>query len=71
MVHSFMQKCLQWAEEKEIPKTLAKMDENPDQKLTARLNQWTTYRDFTLHTLRELEDGTLDHWFVSDPKPDA
>ena len=69
-VHAFMKKCLSWAEEKEIPATLAKLQDNPDPKLAARLQQWTTYREFTLHTLRELEDGTLDHWFDSDRKPD-
>ena len=69
-VHAFLLKCLKWAEQKEIPETLAKLQQSPDHKLASRLSQWTTYREFTLHTLKELEDGTLDHWFQSDPKPD-
>jgi hypothetical protein len=71
IVHRFLNKCLQWAEEKEIPNTLSKLNENMDQPLAARLLQWANYRDFTLHTIRELEDGTLDHWFRSETSPDA
>ena len=70
-VHHFLQKCLQWAEDKEIPETMEKLKQSPDKKLAARLHQWTIYREFTLHTLKELEDGTLDHWFQFDPKTDA
>ena len=71
IVHAFLQNCLKWAEDKEIPATLAKLQDDPDHKLAARLEQWTTYREFTKHTLTELEDGTLDHWFDSDRKTDA
>jgi hypothetical protein len=27
-------------------------------------DEWESYLRFTDHTLKELEDGTLDHWFV-------
>ena len=70
IVHNFLQKCLQWAEEKEIPKTLESLQNSPSPEAAARLHQWTSYRDFTRHTLRELEDGTLDHWFQTDRSPD-
>jgi len=69
IVHRFLHKCLHWAEQKEIPATLDKLQENSNETLAARLVQWTTYRDFTLHTIRELEDGTLDHWFQSETSP--
>lgn len=70
IVHAFLQNCVRWAEDKEIAVTQKKFNKSPSQKLAARLLAWTTYRDFTLHTLQELEDGTLDHWFEIDPPPD-
>jgi len=30
-------------------------------------NDWESYLRFTDHTLAELENGTLDHWFVEKP----
>jgi len=42
------------------------MDTEADPKLAAKLHQWLSFRAFLDHTLRELEDGTLDHWF-DDP----
>ena len=28
------------------------------------IRAWETYRDFTAHALKEVEDGELDHWFL-------
>jgi hypothetical protein len=30
-------------------------------------DDWELYLRFTDHTLEELENGTLDHWFVENP----
>lgn len=30
------------------------------------LAEWESYLRFTDHTLRELENGTLDHWFAAE-----
>lgn len=70
-VHQFLKNCLEWAEKKEIPKTMERLHDGPDDTAVARLHKWTTYRDFTRHTLKELEDGTLDHWFLKDSSPDG
>jgi hypothetical protein len=70
IVHAFVTRCLAWAEEQELPKTQALYDTTPTEALSARLRQWMTYRDFTRHTLQELEDGTLDRWFMSHQKSD-
>lgn len=70
-VHQFLKNCLDWAENKELPQTLSRLQENLDESAAARLHKWTTYRDFTRHTLRELEDGTLDHWFLKHSSPDG
>ena len=30
-------------------------------------DEWESYLRFSDHTLKELEDGSLDHWFVENP----
>lgn len=67
IVHRFVEQCRAWAVDKEIPKRLQRLADDPDASEGARLQAWITYRDFLDHTLRELEDGTLDHWFTSEP----
>lgn len=61
--HAFLVRCRAWATEREIPKLLARLAEHPTPADAARLHQWTTWRDFVDHALRELESGTLDGWF--------
>jgi len=70
IIHQFLNRCLHWAEQIELPKIHAELNISNDPGNVARLRRWTTYREFTLHTIKELEDGTLDHWFQTDPKPD-
>ena len=41
---------------------MERLHDGPDDTAVARLHKWTTYRDFTRHTLKELEDGT--HWTI-------
>jgi len=70
-VHQFLTNCLEWAEQREIPETLKRLHIDPNTDAAARLHKWTTYRDFTRHALQELEDGTLDHWFLKESSPDG
>ncbi len=66
IVHRFVEQCRAWAVDKEIPKRLQRLTEDPNSDEGARLQAWISYREFLDHTLRELEEGTLDHWFTSD-----
>ena len=63
VVHRFLERCLRWADERELPKRTDRVAEDPSPQHTADLHAWAAYRAFTAHALRELEDGTLDHWF--------
>ena len=62
-VHRFLHRCRAWATERELPKRRARLAESDDPAHAAALHGWLTYVRFLDHTLRELEDGTLDHWF--------
>ena len=66
IVADFLRRSRQWATDKEIPKLLSRMANAPTSKDAAKLYQWTTWCEFIDHAQRELDDGTLDHWF-SDP----
>ncbi len=55
--HAFVTRCRAWAVDELARRTAAG---RPTQ-------EWESYLRFTDHTLRELEDGTLDHWFVPPP----
>ncbi len=57
--HDFVTRCRAWAID-EIARREA------DGKPT---HAWQSYLQFTDHTLRELEDGTLDRWFQRGPSP--
>ena len=70
IVHRFLQRCEAWARDLEIPKTINQLETEPSASSAARLHQWTSYLEFTRHTLQELEDGTLDRWFLADHSPD-
>jgi hypothetical protein len=60
VVHDFVGKCRAWAVG-EIAKREATAAGDP--VATAKLEAWRSYLAFTDHTLRELEEGTLDRWF--------
>jgi hypothetical protein len=63
VVHAFLERCQAWAVDREIPARALSLQESPTAEAAAKLHAWTIYRDFVAHTLSELEDGTLDHWF--------
>ena len=66
IVHDFLIRCRQWANDTELP---ARREKALDSAAEAeKLRDWVTYLAFTDHTIRELEDGTLDHWFQDPAK---
>jgi hypothetical protein len=67
VVHAFLEKCRDWASDREIPKRLAVAAESPE--AAAKLHAWVAYRAFVEHALREVEDGTLDAWFSEPDRP--
>jgi hypothetical protein len=56
-VHAFTTRCRQWAVDA-IARRQAEGRPSDD---------WEIYLRFTDHTLHELENGTLDHWFEGSP----
>ncbi len=52
-VHDFVSRCRDYAMEEIARRGVSGKD----------AREWESYLRFTEHTLRELEDGTLDHWF--------
>lgn len=70
IAHAFLQRCQDWALDKELPRLREALQSSNDPADAAKLHQWLTWLAFTSHALRELEDGTLDHWFLPSP-PDA
>jgi len=67
VVQAFLVRCREWAAEREIPKRVREISEDPRAERAAALHAWLSWRDFIDHALHELESGTLDHWF---PVPD-
>ena len=63
-VHHFLQKCRAWGTEREIPKLLARLSEQPTPGDAAKLHQWTSWVAFLDHAAAELEEGKLDPWFL-------
>jgi len=63
VAHAFMQRCRTWAVEVELPKRRGRVQHSDAPEHAAKLHGWLTYLAFLDHTLAELEDGTLDHWF--------
>ena len=63
VVHDFLGRCRVWAEEREIPKRLARVERDLEPADVASLHQWVSWLRFVEHAISELEDGTLDHWF--------
>ena len=64
--HRFLGQCRAWATEREIPKRTARVAEGAGAGDAARLHAWVSMVAFIDHAVRELEDGTLDHWFQPD-----
>jgi hypothetical protein len=62
-VERFLRRCLEWADEVELPKRRARVQTSTDAADAASLHAWLAYRAFTEHALQELGEGTLDHWF--------
>lgn len=56
-VHAFTTRCRAWAVD-----AIARRREEG-----RAADDWELYLRFTEHTLEELENGTLDHWFVENP----
>ncbi|MFT4622975.1 MAG: hypothetical protein ACI8PZ_001631 [Myxococcota bacterium] len=64
--HRFLGQCRAWANNREIPKRAARVAEGAGPDEAARLHAWVSMVAFIDHAVRELEDGTLDHWFQPD-----
>lgn len=56
-VHAFTTRCRAWA--------VAAIARRQEEGRAA--DDWELYLRFTDHTLEELENGALDHWFVRSP----
>ncbi|MDP2312913.1 MAG: hypothetical protein Q8P41_08410 [Pseudomonadota bacterium] len=56
-VHAFTTRCRAWA--------VAAIARRREEGRAA--DDWELYLRFTDHTLMELENGTLDHWFRQNP----
>jgi hypothetical protein len=69
IVHRFVQRCREWALKREIPARSQRVAAEADATEAAKLHAWVAYAAFLEHTLRELEDGTLDHWFEGSDEP--
>lgn len=69
VVHRFLQRARAWAEVEEIPKRLERVRTTLDLDAASKLQAWVAWLRFTEHALRELEDGTLDGWFVPEGSP--
>jgi hypothetical protein len=55
--HAFVTRCRAWG--------LAELERR--RQNGKPLHEWESYLRFTDHTLHELEQGTLDAWFVAPP----
>ncbi len=70
-VRRFLLRCRAWATERELPKRRERVQTSEDPAEAAKLHGWLTYVRFLDHTLAELDDGTLDHWFAGEGPPDG
>jgi hypothetical protein len=66
IAHRFVSFCKRWGETHGLPGALQRFGEDPTPERAAKLHAWASFSQFLDHTLRELEDGTLDAWFT-DP----
>lgn len=65
-VRRFLLRCRAWATERELPARRERLQTTDDPAEAAKLHGWLSYIRFLDHTLAELDDGTLDHWFEGD-----
>ena len=63
IVRAFLQRCRNWAQQRETPKRAERVADEPNAADAAKLHAWIAYDEFLDHTMEELADGTLDHWF--------
>jgi hypothetical protein len=64
IAHRFVSFCKRWADTQGIPRATQQVAETPTAERAAKLHAWASFSQFLDHTLRELEDGTLDGWFT-------
>lgn len=66
VIIDFLEKCNQYSDEmllkyqQEIAETV-EVDEK--QLIEKKLGQWTSYREFNIHAIGELNSEKLDDWF--------
>lgn len=70
-VRRFLLRCRAWATERELPVRRERLQTSDDPADAAKLHGWLTYIRFLDHTLAELDDGTLDHWFAGEAGSDG
>lgn len=63
VVHEFVTRCRAWAVDRAIPERIDRLRDQVDPEASGSLHRWVSYVAFLDHTLRELENGTLDDWF--------
>lgn len=63
-VLDFLSRCEAWAEDRELPKHLARFQAAPLPEHAAKLHQWSTWLAFIHHAQDELRTGELDAWFT-------
>lgn len=70
LVADFLAKCNAYADGKlaDYRRRLVAASDQETGVLEHKIDQWTTYRAFNIHTLDELEGDTLDAWFVDAPR---
>jgi len=68
-IRRFLLRCRTWATERELPARRARLQHSDAPEEAAKLHGWLTYVQFLDHTLAELDEGTLDHWFEAPPPP--
>ncbi len=65
IIIDFLQKCNGYTEEMLAGYEEVEAGSDSQEALKARqkINDWSSYRDFNVHTIGELNEGTLDSWF--------
>lgn len=65
-VHAFLERCRDFARDRELPSRIERIRTDPTPEHVAKLHQWTSWIAFVEHAVREIEDGRLDSWFTPD-----
>lgn len=69
-VHAFLRRCRDYARDMQIPERVERFHTHPTPEHAAKLYQWASWIAFVEHALREIEEGTLDGWFMSPLPPE-